>query len=81
MLPIHFLFISIVKIYLRKPFLENFTYCFCQFFITDIFDWYFQVFKDTGIAHVIGDLQVKCTNIEQGCAWMGNLKDLQVLFI
>ena len=42
---------------------------------------YLQVFEDTGIARMVGDLQVKCTNNEQGCGWIGDLRDVQVLLL
>ena len=55
--------------------------CFDLFFQTSSIYAFLQVFEDTGIARMAGDLQVKCTNNEQGCGWIGDLRDLQVLLL
>merc|ERR1712136_260945 len=34
------------------------------------------VFPDRGIARTIGNLKVKCGNVEQGCAWVDDLREL-----
>ena len=39
------------------------------------------MFDDTGIARMVGDLQVKCTNNEHGCEWIGDFRELQVFII
>ena len=52
-----------------------------MFFQTSSIYIFLQVFEDTGIARMVGDLQVKCTNNVQGCLWIGDLRDLQVLLL
>ena len=39
----------------------------------------FQVFDDIGVARMIGDLQVKCSCHTDGCTWVGELSNLQVI--
>jgi len=36
-----------------------------------------KVFEDRGIARTVGNLKTQCTNVNQGCEWMGDLRDLQ----
>ena len=34
------------------------------------------VFPDRGMTRTVGNLKVKCRNVERGCGWIGDLRDL-----
>merc|ERR1711962_388179 len=35
-----------------------------------------EVFPDRGISRTIGNLKVRCPNVEQGCVWVDDLREL-----